>query len=125
MNAEDRDYTDYLQDLLDAAQKAMAFCEGMELEEFEKDEKTTFAVVRALEILGEAAKNIPRSIRQLHPDLPWGEMAGMRDKLIHRYFGVDLEIVWATVQERLPEVAEQVRALLEAEAEGSMEPTGP
>lgn len=114
MNTEDREYADYLQDVLEAAQKAIAFCEGMQLEEFRKDEKTTFAVLRALEILGEATKNIPRSVREAHPRLPWREMAGMRDKLIHRYFGVDLEIVWTTVRERLPEVIKEVRVLLDA-----------
>lgn len=110
-----REYLDYLRDVLDASHKAIQFCEGMSYDDFAEDDRTTFAVIRALEIIGEATKNIPVSFREAHPDLPWREMAGMRDKLIHQYFGVDLEIVWTTVEERLPEIVERLREMLEIE----------
>ena len=64
--------------------------------------KTTYAVVRGLEIIGEASKNIPKDIKENYPDIPWKEIAGMRDKIAHEYFGVDLKIVWQTIQEDLP-----------------------
>jgi len=115
MSTEDRDYTDCLQDILDASEKAMAFCEGLEFGDFQRDDKTSFAVVRALEIVGEAAKAIPETVREFHPELPWREMAGMRDKLIHRYFGVDLQVVWVTVRQRLPGVAKILRSVLKAQ----------
>ena len=80
----------------------------MTLEQFFADEKTAFAVMRALEIIGEATKNIPQSIKENYPDIPWKEMAGIRDKLIHDYFGVDLEVVWNTATEDLFELKEKV-----------------
>ena len=76
-----REYVDYLQNILYAMEKAESFIEGMDFAAFEADEKTTFTVVRALEIIGEAAKKIPPEVRQKYPDVPWREMAGMRDKL--------------------------------------------
>jgi len=74
----------------------------MRYEDFLQDDKTASAVIRKLEIIGEAAKHVPMKVRQKHPELPWTEMARMRDKLIHGYFGVDHEIVWKVVKERLP-----------------------
>jgi len=97
-----REYVDYLQDILHAAEKAESFVEGMDFADFKLDEKTTFAVVRALEIIGEAAKKIPPEVRQKYPDVPWREMAGMRDKPSHDYFGVDLWRVFETVRRDLP-----------------------
>lgn len=75
---------------------------GMTFEQFSQDDKTAYAVVRALEIIGEATKKIPDAVRDQYPQIPWREMAGMRDKLIHDYFGVNLGVVWKTVQEDLP-----------------------
>ncbi|MDY0045047.1 MAG: DUF86 domain-containing protein [Syntrophales bacterium] len=82
---------------------------GMTYEAFSADKKTRNAVIRSLEILGEATKRIPSSIRKRYPDIPWNNMAGMRDVLIHNYMGVDLMTVWKVAKERLPEL----RPLLE------------
>ena len=76
----------------------------MTFDEFAVDKKTFNAVIRSLEVLGEATKHIPASFRQKHPDVPWAKMAGMRDVLIHDYMGVDLKTVWMVSQERLNEL---------------------
>ncbi len=99
-----REIGDYIQDIIDAVGKAINFVEEMVYETFIRDEKTIFAVVRALEIIGEAVKNIPGETRKDYPEIPWRNMAGMRDKLIHEYFGVRLDMVWKAVKEELPPV---------------------
>ena len=96
-----RVYRDFLEDIRQAGQKAVGFLGGMTLEDFAGDEKTAFAVVRALEIVGEAAKHVPQTIRDRYPEVPWRSMAGIRDKLIHDYVSVNLEVVWKTVREDL------------------------
>lgn len=112
----DRVYLDYLEDLLDALQKAEQFVAGMSFEEFAEDEKTVFAVIRALEVVGEAAKKIPEGVRQKYGAVPWRDMGRMRDKLIHHYFGVDLRVVWKTVEEDVPALIPVIeRAVIEEE----------
>lgn len=107
-----RDYNFYIKDIMQSIILIEEFVEGMDYEEFLHDEKTTSAVIRKLEIIGEAAKHIPTRVRQAHSKLPWNEMARMRDKLIHGYFGVDHEIVWKVVKERLPEVKSSLEAII-------------
>ncbi len=107
-----RTHVDYLADILDAIGKVTRFIEGMTFEEFAQDDKTAFAVVRGLEIIGEATKQIPSSVRDSHPEIPWREMAGMRDKLTHGYFGVNLTVVWKTATEDLPNLEPAIRRLL-------------
>lgn len=85
-----RVYSDYLRDILEACQKATQFIEGMTYETFASDDKTQYAVVRALTVIGEAAKKIPKSVQNRFPDVPWKLMAGMRDIVVHEYFRVDL-----------------------------------
>ena len=89
-----RDYRDYLRDILDAIDDIESFVGEMTYEEFVKDRKTMNAVVRSIEIIGEASKNIPETIKAKYTEIPWKQMAGMRDKLIHAYFGVDVETLW-------------------------------
>lgn len=97
-----REFLDYVEDILGAMSNAESFTEGMTYEDFAKDNKTTYAVVRALEIIGEAVRKVPPSVRNRYPGIPWKEMAGMRDKLIHEYFGVNLRTVWDTIQKDIP-----------------------
>ena len=108
-----RVYRDFLEDIRQAGQKAVGFLGGMTLEDFAGDEKTAFAVVRALEIVGEAAKHVPQTIRDRYPEVPWRSMAGIRDKLIHDYVNVNLEVVWKTVTEDLPALVPQVQQIID------------
>jgi len=108
-----RDYQLYLKDILSAMDSIEAFVEGMSFEEFRADDKTASAVIRKFEIIGEATKNIPDEIRHQYPTVPWKEMAGMRDRLIHFYFGMDYKLVWTTIKERLPQVKPEIQCIHE------------
>lgn len=108
-----REFTDYINDIFSAIEKIELFTQGMDMEEFAEDEKTVFAVVRALEIIGEAAKKIPVQVKDRYPDVPWQEMAGIRDKLIHEYFGVKLDVVWNTAEKDLPELKILIAKMIE------------
>lgn len=107
-----RDYRLYLRDILTAIESIEVFVQGMDLAAFQADDKTASAVIRKFEILGEAAKGVPEEIQSNYPNVPWKEMAGMRDRLIHVYFRVDLNLVWRTIQERLPGVKGQIEEIL-------------
>ncbi len=78
-----------------------------------KDDKTSSAVIRKFEIIGEAAKQVPENVKQEYPSVPWREMAGMRDKLIHFYFGVNYELLWQTIRNRIPEIKPVIRQILQ------------
>ena len=97
-----------LQHLLDAVRKAVTATEGKQRDDLEQDEILSLALVRLLEIIGEAAKHLSETFRASHPDIPWRLMTGTRDRLIHGYFDVDLDVVWAIVTEDLPPVIEKL-----------------
>lgn len=88
--------------ILDAAREAVKFADGRCREDLNSDRQLNLSLVRLLEVIGEAARGISQKYRNAHPDLPWKQMVGMRDRLIHAYFDVNLEVVWQTVTEDLP-----------------------
>ncbi len=97
-----RTFKDYIVDFLQSIEEIEAFTEDMDFEDFVSDRKTVNAVIRSLEVMGEAVKNLPPEIRDKYREVPWRYIAGMRDKLIHEYHGVDLEIVWEVIVEEIP-----------------------
>lgn len=109
-----RDYRDYLQDIIDSINDIESFIRGMSFEGFKKDRKTINAVVRSIEIIGEATKRISKTLKDKHREVPWKKMTGMRDKLIHEYFGVDVEILWKTAKDDIPPLKQLVQTLLKA-----------
>ena len=113
MKAEERDYIDFLRDILDSINKIRSFIEGFDFDEFVEDEKTVYAVIRALEIIGEATKNLPEPLKKDHPEVPWRKMTAIRDKVIHGYFWIDPEIVWTTIKEDIPSVKLLIEKILD------------
>jgi uncharacterized protein with HEPN domain len=108
-----REFKDYLMDLIEAMDKMEQFTEAITYEDFKKDEKTIFAVIRALEVMGEAAKKIPADARNKYKRIPWKQIAGMRDKLIHEYFGVNTRVIWKTVKEDIPLVKPIIKQMID------------
>ena len=102
----------YLQHIRDAAERIRGYVNGMDEADFKKNELVQDGVIRQIEIMGEATKRLSSKTKELEPDIPWRDIAGMRDKLIHDYFGVDIERVWLTVTDDLPELASKITALL-------------
>lgn len=107
-----RDYKLYLSDIKEAAEKIETFTRGMNFEQFKKDSKTIDAVIRNLEIIGEASRHIPQRIKTKYKLIDWQAIIGMRNIIAHEYFGVALGIIWKTVQERVPELNHQVEEIL-------------
>ncbi len=106
-----------IEDILEAIHKIQRYKSGLSFEEFCSDDQVVDAVVRNLEVIGEAARHIPQEIESRHPDVPWGEMRGMRNVLVHEYFGVNLNILWHTVVHNLPPVIENLEKILASEDE--------
>jgi uncharacterized protein with HEPN domain len=107
-----RDYKLFVKDILDAIDKIEEFIGNMDYGEFIQDDKTSTAVVKKIEIIGEAIKNIPRDVRVKYNAIPWKDIVGMRNKITHNYFKIDYEIVWNVVKEKLPALKIQVEQVL-------------
>jgi len=103
---------DFLHDIQEAIRRIAIYTHGMTYTAFLEDIKTQDAIIRNLEIIGEATKNLSKDLRTNHPQIPWKGMAGVRDRLIHHYFGVNLDIVWEIVTTELPEVSSSLKSLL-------------
>lgn len=108
----------YLKDVLDAISDIESFIGGISEKEFYKNKEKQYAVVRALEIIGEATKNLSKELRIKHKEIPWKDIAGMRDKLIHGYFGVKWELVWETARNKIPRLKGQLSKILQEENVG-------
>jgi uncharacterized protein with HEPN domain len=109
---------DYLGDIAEAMRRIIAYTEGLTYAGFLEDAKTQDAVIRNLQVLGEAVKRLSPAMRRAHPALPWREMAALRDKLVHDYFGIRHTIIWAVARQELPMLLPQVEALLSQLSEG-------
>ena len=107
-----REFLDFVEDILDAMNKAEVLLEGVNYPQFEDDFRINYAVVRALEIIGEAVKRLPEDLYQRYPKLPWRGMAGMRDRIIHGYDNVDLQIVWDVVKRDIPQIKPKIEQIL-------------
>lgn len=110
-----RDYTDYLNDMVQAAEDVAEFIQAMTFRQFLHDRKTMLAVIRCIEVIGEASKNLPVSFKAKAPDIDWNALAGMRNRIAHEYFGIDNQIVWKTAKHYLPRLRKQITKLLNPE----------
>lgn len=107
-----RDNLVYLQDILEAIKDIESFTEDFDYAKFQNDKKTIQAVIRELEIIGEAVKQLSSEIKEKEMNIPWKEIAGMRDKLIHQYFGIKLNLVWKTIQVDIPILKNNILSIL-------------
>ena len=107
-----RSLKDFLSDIDQNIERAIDFVKDLDFDQFCQDQKTLYAVVRAIEIIGEAVKNIPDEIREQYPEVPWSSVAKMRDKLAHQYFGINVKVVWDTVQNDLAELKPLIEKIL-------------
>lgn len=104
---------DLLLDIKEAMRRIRRYTKGMSYKNFMKDSKTQDAVVRNLEIIGEAVKMLSKELKEKYPQFPWKELAGMRDKLIHHYFGINYDLVWGIIEEEIESLSEQIKKILE------------
>lgn len=102
----------YMRDIMDNMRDVEEFIQGMSYEQFAVDKRTVNAVLRSIEVIGEATKNVPDDVRAGYPQIPWKEMAGMRDKVIHFYFGVDKEIIWLVAKDRIPALQPLIESIV-------------
>jgi uncharacterized protein with HEPN domain len=112
-----RDWTIRIEDILESISKIHRYLEGLSFDQFSEDDRTVDAVVRNFGIIGEAVLHVPENIRLAHPELPWPQMRGLRNLVIHEYFGISLEILWNTAQKDLSPLVNPLRQLLETDLE--------
>jgi len=110
-----------LQDILSEIDRIKKFTQGMDYQDFVKDEKTQYAVIRSLEVIGEAVKNVPESVKQVYKKIDWRKISGLRDILIHEYFGINLAILWDIVQNKVPDLLVKIEELLNKKSEDTKE----
>jgi len=108
-----RDFRVYLEDILEAIARIQRYTQGLSQDAFADDQRTVDAIVRNLEVIGEAVKQLPAEVRLRAPAVEWQKIAGLRDILIHQYFGIDIEIVWDVVQTKLPDLRAAVLSILD------------
>jgi uncharacterized protein with HEPN domain len=108
-----RDYLLSLSDVVENMDKAQRFVAGMGYEQFLGEEMAGYAVVRCMEVVGEAVKNVPSEVRDRRPEVSWRDLAGLRDKCVHMYFGVNYRRIWQAVKEDIPRLRPLVQSLLE------------
>jgi len=107
-----KDESIFLQHILESIERIEEFVKGMSKQQFLEDVKTQDAVLRRLEIIGEAAKNLPEEFKKKHREIPWREIVDMRNIVVHKYFGVDLDITWEVVKNDLPDLKKKIKNLL-------------
>ena len=110
-----REPTLFLYDILECVAKIEKYVSGMSYDDFESDERTVDAVLRNLEVIGEAARHVPDQLRRMYPDIPWRKIVGLRNVVIHEYFGVDLEIIWEIITRDLPDLKNKIVSMLDSE----------
>ena len=113
-----RDDTSCLLDMLVAAREAVAFTDGLSYSEFAGDRRSQLAILKSVEIVGEAASRLSADTRERNQDIPWREVVGMRNRLVHAYFDIDLRLVWDTVNDDLPVLISQLEPLVPPESRG-------
>ena len=109
---KERDDLPYLRHILDAIGRVESYVSGVDESDFLENAEKQDAVIRQLQIIGEAVKRLSEELRAAYPDIPWREVAGMRDKLVHDYFGVDLQFVWITAAQDVPALKPQIERVL-------------
>lgn len=108
----------FLEHILESIRDIETFVKGSSKDRFLKNKEKQYALVRSIEIIGEATKNLPLEFRKKHSAIPWAKIAGMRDRLIHHYFGVDLNRIWRVVKKDIPRLKKQIQEILEKESLG-------
>ena len=103
----------FLEDMLEAAEKILSYTVGMSFDAFVSDNKTIDAVVRNFEIIGEAANRVPDEFKSDHPEIEWRRMSGLRNRIIHEYFGINYETVWKIKEENIPELIDFIRQAID------------